>query len=284
MGRVYAGGVAERRALTVRRAPAPLAPYVSRMPSWRRVADWKRTITLVHLGDLDLPAGWATPADRLGDRFPRLAAAVTAARFARVEEPGARVLRSRGVPLYEVGSHRGSSGFFLADDAGGERDTVDLDAGALAAGIFPADDDAAFDDVVDALLRIHTEGLLTERAVILAAAAPALGPAAPLTADELAEAGIAEALDPADLPHAPDATVDAVAAALASPPAPDPMPPEVRRAYIRKAGGIGVLAVVVGLVGLATSPLLTVFASPVVVLCALLVTIHALALRGHRVR
>lgn len=254
------------------------------MPSWRRVADWKRTITLVHLDDVALPAGWATPADRLEERFPRLATAVAASRFARVEAPEAKALRARGVPLYEVGYHRGSSGFLLADEHGGQRETVDLDAGALAAGVFPAEDDDAFDDVVDALLRIHTEGLLTERAVILAAAAPALGPSAPLTADELTEAELAEALDPADLPHAPDATVDAVAAALARPPDPDPMRPEVRRAYMRKAGGIGALALAVGLVGLVTTPVLTVLAGPVVVLCAFIVTVHALALRGRRVR
>lgn len=251
--------------------------------TWRRVADWKQTITLVEL--LDLPISrLVTPEAQLRDRFPRLAALVAETKLARVEPALAKRLQAAGATTYDVGYHRGSDGLMFAEVVRGQRSERQVDVNALDLGDLSGDTDDEADDLaddrVDALLRIFSEGRITERAVILAFHAP---PAtdAPAPLDEAALSAI-DALAPAALPAVSEPFVARVAAALAvvKPPQLGPaLPPERRRSYIRQAGVVGAIAGVAGIGGSLWAPVVGVLAAPVVVLCGAVIALHAVALR-----
>lgn len=236
-------------------------------PPWRRLADWKREVTLVHRGDLDAPLlarlGLVDPVERVD---PALAAALEASGWLRAGPVAARALRQAGVPTWTVGYHRGSDGLLVAEDGPGGHAERQVEAAALA------DEHDDLDDVVDALVRILSEGALSEAAVLLAAAAPALGE----------DADVEPGGDPADLPAASDALVDAVAARLAAyrPPRPgSDLSPAQRRAYQRQAALLGAVGLALVGAGLAFAPMLAALASPLVVLAAVILLLHEVALR-----
>src|SRR5258706_7955866 len=106
-------GLAEKRRCGI---SAPMASAAR----WRRVSDWKQTVTVVDLADVE-PAflrahGLVRPDDRLRARFPRLARLAATTRFARVAPSLAKLLHAAGVATYEVGYHRGSDGMLFADE------------------------------------------------------------------------------------------------------------------------------------------------------------------------
>ncbi|MFO0642625.1 MAG: hypothetical protein U0183_25565 [Polyangiaceae bacterium] len=251
---------------------------------WRRVSDWKQTISLVELRDVPL-SGLVTPHEQLRERFPRFAALVADAGLARVEPDVAQRLRAAGAVIYEVGYHRGSDGLLYAEIAGGRRQEQQVDVGALDYGEASDDErDVLHDDGVDAILRTLSEGVITERAVILAHHAPPLTDA-PVPGDDK-ELSAIEALDPSQLPDVSEATIRRVAEALRTvkPPQLGPsLTPEQRRAYMRKAGVVGVLSLVVAVGGwIEGAPILGMLAALVAVLCATIVLLHAVALRQAR--
>lgn len=246
---------------------------------WRRLSDWKHEVQLVHLDDLP-PAllaaeGLPDPVAQL-EALPHLAAALASTGFVRVDDEAlATRLRDAGVPTSEVAYHRGVDGLGYASDGG--RTEIDV---AQLAPLLDDDDDEAWSEVVDAVLRVLSEGLLTEAAVLLAAELPPLGH--PLTPDDTERLG---ALDPDTLPRAPDDLLDRVADALprletSSVPGPLPdLTPDQRRAYQRQALGVGLLALVGTGVGLAVAPMLCVLTAPVLVLCGVVWAIHWAILR-----
>ncbi len=234
--------------------------------------------------------GLVTPEAQLRDRFPRLASWVAETEFARVEPDLARRLQAAGATTYEVGYHRGVDGLMFAEAQRGQRHEEQVDMSSLGLDALTDEEldaltdeelDALANDRVDALLRIFSEGLVTERIAILAFHAPPLTDT-PGPLDEAALSAI-EALDPALLPDAPEPFVDRVAAALAVAKTPQFGPsltPEQRRAYMRKAGVVGVVFFVAGVGGvLWVHPFIGVFALPVTVLCLVIVVLHAVALR-----
>jgi hypothetical protein len=258
------------------------------------VSDWKTTVHLVDVADVDraflTEHGLELPADRLRARFPKLAALAASTRFARVDAALAKTLHAAGVATYEVGYHRGSDGMLFADANASGRKARELDMGALGALLAPTDDDEANDrlrsDAVDAVLRILSEGLLTERAVIVAAAVPALS-AEDESADMPEPLATVEGFDPALLPD--DVTPELerrVAAALAeleSAPRPVPGPvlaPEARRAYQKKAALVGLGGLVLTLIAKLYVPMLMVLAIPLVVFAAAIIALHESALRA----
>ena len=132
------------------------------------------------------------------------------------------------------------------------------------------------------MLRVLSEGELTERAVLVAALLPPLS-AGPVELDtELAEH---ERDAGAGLPEVSNAVVEQVASALAElssmprqPPGPQ-LTPEARRGYIRQSSIVGGIATVLSMISLHWTPWIAVFASPVIVICLTAIAIHALALR-----
>ena len=252
--------------------------------TWRRVSDWKHSITLVELRDLPI-AGLVTPHEQLRERFPRFASVVAETGFARVEPDLAERLRAAGAHLYVVDYHRGVDCLSFGEIAGGRRGETLVDVSALDFGPLSDDElDAIRDDSVDALLQILSEGLVRERLVIVAFHAPPLTDT-PEPLDE-AELAAIEALDPALLPDASEATVDRVAQAYAAaqPAQYGPaLTPEQRREFIRKAALVGVASLAVGLAGWRwVHPMILPLAAPVAVLCATVMAIHAIALRQGR--
>ena len=263
-------------------------------PEWRRVSDWKQTIALVDLADVDAKFmeahGLLPPEETLRPRFPRLARLAATTRFARVEPPIAKLLHEAGIATYEVGYHRGSDGLLFAEESGRGRRSRDVDIARLVERLGDDEnDDDAYDrlrrDAVDAVLRVLSEGLLTERAAIVAAAVP------PLSAQHEGDAfeerlAESEGLDPGALPDVTAGLVERVASALseitaspAPPPGPE-LPPEVRRAYQRKAAIVGFAALTAALLGLAYAPFVAVLALPVLALCLVIIALHAVALRA----
>ncbi|MGC4086412.1 MAG: hypothetical protein QM756_00665 [Polyangiaceae bacterium] len=255
--------------------------------TWRRVSDWKQTITLVELQGLPID-GLVTPEEQLRERFPRLASWIAKTELARVEPDLADRLRAAGATTYDVGYHRVSDGLLFAEVARGGRDEVQVDVNSLDLGDLDDFSDEVADTVsndrVDALLRILSEGRVTERAVILAFHAPPLM-STPGPLDE-AELSAIEALDPALLPDVSDEFVLRVSAALAAtkPPQLGPsLTPEQRRTHMRKAGAVGSIAAIVGVSGwLWIHPLILVLATPVVVICGVIGSIYAVAIRQER--
>jgi len=259
---------------------------------WRRVSDWKQAIVLVDLADVE-PAILAAldlvrPEGRLRARFPGLARLVASTRFVQVDRPLAKRLHEAGVSTYEVGYHRVSDGLFFAEESRDGRRTRDVDIARLVGELVgDRDDDDAWsrtsDDAVDAALRVISDGLLTERAVIVAAVVPSLSARGDDEEESLSDY---ETLGSSELPDVAPELVDRVATALsaiaASPrslhgPA---LLPEARRAYQRKAAVVAVAALAVALLGWAYAPWLAVFALPVLVLCGIVIAIHAFALRA----
>ncbi|MBS2031277.1 MAG: hypothetical protein JST54_25485 [Deltaproteobacteria bacterium] len=255
--------------------------------SWRRISDWKIALTLVRVAEVPLALmrdlQLVLPADRIRDVAPRLAELAASTSFARVEPQVAEKLSAAGITLWQVGYHRGSDGMLFA--MGPER--RDLEMTRLVALLLDdRDDDEAFDrlrdDAVDAVLRVLSEGEVTERAVLIAALLPPLS-AGPAELDaELAEH---ERDGGAGLPEVSQALVDQVAAALAKlesmprqPPGPQ-LSAEARRRYIKQSAIVGGVASVLSLVALHWAPWIAVFASPVIVICLTAIAIHALALR-----
>jgi hypothetical protein len=252
--------------------------------TWRRVSDWNDTITLVDMADVDerfLSAhGVVRPEQRLRARFPRLADLAATTGFARVDATVASRLHAAGVPTYDVGYRRASGRLLIADQNKSGRAEHDLDV-ALASRLLDhgGDDDPARSDLVDALLRIYSEGLLTERAVIVADLAP------PLAAGESrAEDGDGlepfEALVATGLPDVSSDFVDRVASALAASESwpraatQPPAVPTLRRAHRVKALVVGLVALVVALVGIRFAPVLAVVALPVVLLCGVIIVVQ----------
>ncbi len=269
------------------------ASVLDREVEWRRVCDWKQTVLLVDLAEvtpefLDLQ-GLVKPEERLGARFPRLARLVASTRYVRVERALARLLHQAGVATFEVGYHRGSDGLSFAEASRFPRQSKDVDMAALV-GCLTSDetDEDEYDrlraDAVDAVLRILSEGLLTERAVIVAALAPPLSSS---TASGEAESSWQdfEALDARTLPDVEPEFVERVAAALSEIEARPRMPPnpalspDVRRAYQRKALVMGLVALAAGLIGMMVAPVVAVFSVPVLAVCSIIVAIHAMALK-----
>lgn len=259
----------------------------------RRVADWKQTILVVLMEDLQpslLEAhGLTPPAARLRPRAPRLAALAEGAQLARVGEESARLLRAEGVTVFEIGYHRGSDALSFTEIGPSWRDAQEVEMGPLLTDLTDGADDDTYDRVreeaVDAVLRILSEGAITERALIVAALTP------PLDADAEESEALAEleALDPSRLPEVDPGLVDRVATHLARqlsrgprPPSGANLPPEARRAYQRKAAAVGLVALAALALGVRYAPMLAAVSAPVVAVCAIVIAIHALALRQER--
>ncbi len=258
--------------------------------TWRRVSDWKTSVTLVRFAEVP-PAFMqerelVPPAERAREDAPRLTALLEETGFVRIGGALAKELERAGVTTWTVGYHRGSDGleFRLGSDGRG------VDMGALVSTMLDdKDDDEAFDrlrdDAVDAVLRLLSEGELTERAVLLATLFP------PLTHDDVEldpELAALEAEGGAGLPSVSGDFVDLVARAFArleSTPRKPPGPiltADQRRRYIRQATVLGGATTIVTVVTLVWTPWVAVFAAPILVLSATVIAIHALALRQLR--
>ena len=264
------------------------------MRQWRRVSDWKASVKLVwteQVGPEVLAAeGWVTPAGQLRGLWPGLAALAEEHGFARVEDEVAERLRAQGARIVEVGYHRVSDGYLYRELGPGLGTEAEVDAGALLAllrqdGTDDVRDDLAA-DLVDALLRIHSKGDLMERAVMVAAQLPPLGPPRALDAEAVEALEALEALGPRGLPDASEAWVDEVAEALArlSPhPGPEPhLEESARRGYIKKASALGGAALLVAVASWTTWPIVAVFAVPLATVCFVVVALHAAALAQER--
>jgi len=260
------------------------------------VSDWKQTVTLVDLADVE-PAfldahGLVRPAERLRPRSRLLAEVAATTRFARVDRALAKLLHQAGVATYDVGYHRGSDGLLFADENRHGRHSRNVDiAGLLSRLLADGGDDDAYDglrsDAVDAVLRVLSEGLLTERAVIVAASVPPLS--ARDESDKIEDtSGDYEGLQAGPLPDVAPEIVERVASALsevaASPPPGPHLPAEARRAVQRKAGAVGLVGLAAAMLGLAYAHIIAVIAVPVVVFCTVIVVVHGVALRdqAHR--
>lgn len=249
------------------------------MPGWRRIADWKDSVVLVEHSAL--PPGsraerdWIALRDRLRDRAPALAGAVERLGFVRVEADDVAELHAAGVHTVEVGYHRGVDFLSYAEDGPGGRAEVELEAIAIAAAV--DEEDAPVDDVVDALLRIHSEGLVTEAAVLLAAALPGLG-----------EDGEVPELDPSTLPAVTEPFVDRVAEALAAERSRPPTGvwPDLTVAQRRAGQKQGAVMILVGLavmgIGALWTPMMVALGAPILVLGAVVIAVHEAALRQRR--
>lgn len=236
---------------------------------WRRLSDRKTQVLLVHRDDLSDALldtlELVDPVARLQATHPEWAQALTEGGHVRVLPETAKALNQAGVPTWTVGYHRGVDQLSIGQDGPGGGPPTHVDA-ARVWGELPDDDP---DDVVDALVRLHTEGLLTEAAVLVAAAAPALGPA-PSPAD-------LDDLDPAALPKPDAALLDRVAQALATPsPAPGPAP-EQRAKHMWQALAITAAGGALALGGLWVEWLVVV-GVPLLVLGGVILAIHGAAI------
>lgn len=262
---------------------------------WRRLSDWKRTVRLVDLADVDEFAqvhGLVRPEQRLRERgSTRLAELLATTRLVRVDASLATKLRDAGVWTYEVGYHRVSDGLMFAEETRFGREQRDVDMGLVVAELLGEDaDDDEYDnvsaDAVDALLRIFSEGLVTERAVLVAVAVPPLAEGSDHDdSDQELELEAYESLDPDELPDVSDSFVERVAAAFA---ATDDSPrvavgpdlsPEARRSHQKKAAGVGFAALVAGVAGLVWAPMIAALVSPIIVLCLVVIALHEMVLR-----
>lgn len=251
-------------------------------PGWRRLADFKQDMVLARIEDLDWEwireQGWTQPVEALRPRWPRLAGLLEEGGLVRLDPKIVAQIQAERVPTLEVGYFRGNDGLRYAERGPEERFEEQLDVASLAVEVAGEDEDAPIEDGVDALLRVLSEELVSERAVLLAALAPSVGPPAPM--DEAA-LDAHEALDPGALPRASDALVDAFAQALArrrAEPSPGPGPSrEQRRVYVRKAGAIGAFTVLIVGALLPFHPAIAVIGAPVIVLCAIIIAVHTLA-------
>ena len=245
--------------------------------TWRRLSDWKTSIVLVHRDELPdallAEHGWTDPVERLEPTHPELAQALAEASFVRVSPEAGALLNAAGVTTTEVGYYRSSDGLELVDRGPGG-----VQADGICVTELGIDESHELSDVVDALLQIWTEQLLSERAVLLAAAAPALD-------DGEVDLSELDALDLTALPHADDALLDVVADALAvhRPFVPGPLlTADERRAYQRQVLLFGALAATATVIGLIAAPMLVVISVPALVLCAVIYAIHWTVLRQER--
>jgi len=249
--------------------------------TWRRISDWKLELQLVSLADvpaqLIAEQRWVLPADALAPAWPRLSALAAEVKLARVSPEVAALLRARGVTLHGFGFHRVSEGWYYAR-TGADPVRYAGDLHAMLPDTATDDDDEAFDDlrssVVDAILRAASDGVLNERAVLIANEAAPLGPAAPV----LAEAGMAEHERLGAAGFAPPASrelVEHVRAQLRSEPAPRPPLSREMVRNVRKALAVGVAGVGVAVLLREVAPWASVFGA------ALGVSALVIALLGY---
>ncbi len=247
------------------------------MKRWRRIADWtKCSVTLVELREIS-SLGLVTPEAQLRERFPRLASWVAATKVARLEGSMKRRLRDAGVVIYEVEYRSKSEELTFVRNERGRRQVKSVDINALDLGdIDDGSEDVVF-DCVDGLLRVFSDGLVTERAVILALAAPPLADRPRRLRDAKYER--LEALDPALLPDVEESFVQRVREALTIALMPS-YTTEQLRAYIRNALVVGALASAVALGGwLWVHPVIAALAAPVILVCSIVASMYALELR-----
>lgn len=120
---------------------------------WPRVSDWKASIEVVHIDDLEsaflAEHGLEHPVDRLQAEYPGLAELLRRHRFVRVGAPLAARLHSAGRLTTRIEIHRGV-GMLSYRDVGPRQDAkVDVDFVEIAADLAEADDVGAHDDIVD---------------------------------------------------------------------------------------------------------------------------------------
>jgi hypothetical protein len=257
-------------------------------PSWRRLSDWKHQIYLVDRADLSTAFlrehGLADPVEALRARFPAVAEALETTRFVRFEEELEGALATAGIGTCEVGYHRGVDVLSYVDHpAGGRkaggRGDHQLDAAELAAEL--DEETYPIEDMVDALLRIHSGGTLTERAVLLAAVVPVLGPVDAVVEDESA----LRDCDPSTLPEVSKAFIQRVKRFLSKrkPKPPTGVWPDLTIAQRRGGQKQGAAMCALGLVGSAVgalyAPMLIAISVPIAVLGAIVVILHEAALR-----
>ena len=242
--------------------------------TWRRLSDWKASVVLVHRDELSDVAmaehGWTHPVERVRATHPELAEALSDSGFVRVSAEAGALLNTAGVFTTEVGYHRGSDGLELVDRGADGEEADGICVTELGLG-----EEHEISDVVDAVLRVWTEDLISERTVLLAAAAPALD-------DVDFDPEHLDVPDLAHLPHASEALLDAVATALQQhrPFVPGPLlTPSERRAYQRQVAMFGALAAVATLWGLVAAPMLLVLSVPALALCSVIYAIHWAVLR-----
>lgn len=221
-----------------------------------------------------------TPEAQLRERFPRLASLVASTKVARVEHALAKRLRAAGAVTYEVGYRGKTEELTFVRIERGRRYEEHVDMNSLDLGDSPEEElETVVEDRVDAVLRILSQGLVTERAVILAFHAPPLTDA-PRRLDVRALSAV-EALDPTLLPDAPEPFVHRVKEALAAV-APS-FTPEQLRTYIRNASVVGAIASLIGLGGwLWVHPFIAGITAPVIVICLIVASMYALELRQVR--
>lgn len=262
--------------------------------SWRRVSDWKTSIEVVLLEDLD-PAflaarGLEHPVERLRPDYPRLAELLQQLRFVRVEPQLAADVRGAGFVTTVVGYHRGADGLSYRERGPHEDATEDVDMAELVGRMSGVgDDDARYDecseDAVDAVLRMFSEDLLTEAALIVAAVVPPLS-GSTWTSEQRSVLEAHEAIDRDTLPDVDEAfverVVDAFAQTKASPPGPIGVPPlslTQRRTYQRQCAVVGAVAILLAVLASPFTPWVAVAATPLVVLCLVVVALHEAVIR-----
>jgi len=219
------------------------------MTTWRRISDWKWDLQLVSLADvppqLIAEQRWVVPADAMATAWPRLSALAAEVKLARVSPEVAKLLQARGITLHAFGYHRGSDGWFYVRTGSHPVRYSGENVDFLPDTLKDNDDDDAFDQfcdsVVDAILRAASDGVLSERTVLIANDAAPLGPGGPVV-DE-GERAEHERLGADGLPPPADPElVEHVWTRLHAPPAPrPPLSPGVAMAA-RLAGAAGVVA------------------------------------------
>lgn len=250
---------------------------------WRRLADWKNEVHLVDLADVDdaflESRGLTHPVGALLARWPDMAAALERTRHVRVDEELVAALHAAGVPTIEIGYHRGAEGLSYADRGPGGEGETHVDLAELVGDL--DEHELSIDDAVDAVLRIYSEGLLTEKAVLVAAVVPTLGG----TSQPADESVGLEHLDPAELPEVDEAVVDRVAALMsvrqdATPTGVRPdLTVEQRRGYQKQAAVAGVVGLGLVAASFFAMPMLAVLGAPVLALAAIVFVVHEAVIR-----
>lgn len=255
-------------------------------PDWRRIADWKHTVVLVE--HAELPEGsaagrdWAVLREHLREHAPSLAEAVERFGFVRVGTDAVADLHSAGIHTVEVGYRSGVDVLSYVEAGPIRQGEAHLDAIGIAVAV--DEEEAPVDDVIDALLRIHSEGVLTEAAVLLAVALPRLG--------RLGRGGEAPVdfgkLDPSLLPEVTASFVDRVASALTDersrPPTgvwPD-LTVAQRRTYQKQGAVMVLLGLIVMGLGATWMPVLLAVGAPILVLGTTVVALHEAVLRQQQ--
>ncbi len=223
--------------------------------------------------------GLAHPVEALRARSPDMAVALERTRHVRVDEDLVAPLHAAGVPTIEIGYHRGVEGLSYADRGPLGDGETHVNLAELVGDL--DEDELSIEDAVDALLRIHSEGLLTEGAVLVAAVVPTLG-GQKQPADESMEL---EGLDPAELPDVDEAVVDRVAALMSErqDPAPTGVWPDLtveqRRGYQKQAAVAGMVGLGLVGAGVVAVPMLAVIGAPVLALAGIVFVIHEAVIR-----